>query len=565
MRIKREKIKICSVAAAMMFAVLMFAANVSAVSLNTDAGATGKVTISKAGSEFTAYKILDAEVPAGGGAYEWSYTEAFKEFESVKNAKNEKYSIDKISEIASGAEDSEVKEASVDDSLAPALVKYALDKKITGTTLVNGENTLTPGYYLIRETATLNSENNGYTIPSKPMLISVPQITEKDGEYDYTYDFTVEVKDTEMSFSKTAEESENSYQDAVEKQVGTEYIFRLKSTVPVYNANYSNIVYKISDTMSKGLTFAGEDKVAVYHDSVGDANKIGSDKYSFEQTANADGTTELLFDFSDHSKDETNGTDYFSNVKNYSRIIVTYKASVNKDAVIGVSGNPNTAQVEFTTDPTDTSGANTTKIEDKAKTFTGGIRLTKTDEEGNTLKGAEFTVYSDEDCRKEAKLITYKVTSTKDKNGNDISTVSEEVNDDLSARAAVDDTGVVKFSGLGKGTYYIKETKAPDDYVILKDAIKLEVGVDLPGTIESGEESAVFTYTISGGGVSEGNAEVDSDGIGVFHIKNTKGFILPKTGGSGTVLFVAGGIAVILAAAALFVLSRKHKCRTGAD
>lgn len=78
--------------------------------------------------------------------------------------------------------------------------------------------------------------------------------------------------------------------------------------------------------------------------------------------------------------------------------------------------------------------------------------------------------------------------------------------------------------------YYLVETQAPSGYNILDNAVKVN-----------------FT-----------DAEVEAT-AGVYTVKvpNSSGIQLPITGGTGTVIFTIIGIALMVGAVVLFVVSRK--------
>lgn len=81
-------------------------------------------------------------------------------------------------------------------------------------------------------------------------------------------------------------------------------------------------------------------------------------------------------------------------------------------------------------------------------TPTGEIKVYKTDDYNNKLKGAEISLYAREDIKNVAGIKTWY------KKG------------DLVTKAITNDDGMVKFSDLHLGKYYVKETNAPDGYLL---------------------------------------------------------------------------------------------------
>ena len=78
-------------------------------------------------------------------------------------------------------------------------------------------------------------------------------------------------------------------------------------------------------------------------------------------------------------------------------------------------------------------------------------------------------------------------------------------------------------------TYFIVETKAPNGYSLLDEAVMVTV---VPDTIES---------------------------IITLEIPNEKGNLLPETGGMGTTPFTVTGCVLIAAATVLLVLKKKQQ------
>ena len=87
--------------------------------------------------------------------------------------------------------------------------------------------------------------------------------------------------------------------------------------------------------------------------------------------------------------------------------------------------------------------------------------------------------------------------------------------------------GKILVDGLDEGTYYLKETKAPEGYVC---------------------SSAELEIVILG--------SADADNTVSVRFANSQ---IPHTGGSGTLMFTIGGVAIIATAGVLLLVSRKKR------
>jgi len=122
--------------------------------------------------------------------------------------------------------------------------------------------------------------------------------------------------------------------------------------------------------------------------------------------------------------------------------------------------------------------------------------------------------------------------------------------------------GKVSFNNIAHGYYEVKETKAPDGYIITGDAafyVKIEAtGVKLlEKKVKDGKLS--FKEATS---TKVGNVTIGTQGTTVtFTVENTKGAALPNTGGPGTrALYLLGTILTALAGAGL-VMKRRKWCQ----
>ena len=133
---------------------------------------------------------------------------------------------------------------------------------------------------------------------------------------------------------------------------------------------------------------------------------------------------------------------------------------------------------------------------------TGSISLTKTNVAGTAnLAGAEFTLYRDPACTIPVTSSDYSALNT-----SDLGFVSAGVR-------ITDSSGMCQWTGLYSGTYFLKETKAPEGY---------RVNVDTAGNVEV-KEVAVGT---------------DSTDITLTNAENTKTVSLKKSINASGVYFL---------------------------
>ena len=285
--------------------------------------------------------------------------------------------------------------------------------------------------------------------------------------------------------------------------LGSTIGFEINGTVPAYDMNmYTDPVYTLTDTLSKGLEYVSG-SLAITPNSVRRSDEV--------VTKNDDGTTTITITLTADEITALAG-------KN---IQVTYSAKVTADAEVE-SDMPNTVELRYSTTPGETD----TK-EDITHQYTFEINgdLTKVDEDGNQLSDAVFTLYTDEACE-----TPYTRPGS---------------NDPLTATTGND--GDIEFTKIPEGTYYVKETMAPEGYQITGKVFKV--------VIDASNNKANAEVTITDLTITDPEKAVTNK------VVNTKLSSLPSTGGIGTTIFTIGGCAIMVIAAALFFTSRRRAAK----
>ena len=109
--------------------------------------------------------------------------------------------------------------------------------------------------------------------------------------------------------------------------------------------------------------------------------------------------------------------------------------------------------------------------------------------------------------------------------------------------------GQVVILGLEAGTYYLKETKAPEGYNKLATATAVVVGEGTTATFDNGYKTLP----------TEENPEGVEVKYSVYNqtIQNNRGVQMPSTGGMGTVMMISIGTMVAMAFAVLLITQKK--------
>lgn len=470
-----------------LLSILLALAVVFTMALPTFAAGEGSITVENAaeGKEYTAYKIFDVVYDGSNYAYtmdpESPWLATVQAYEDVTL----KLSADGTVYVATFAEDFSAADFAATLS-AVNVTEGAIKMNVAG-----GKATATGldlGYYLVK-TSTGALCNLTTTDPNATI-------------YDKN-DFTFDKTDDDESV-----------------EVGQVVNYDVTGKVPS-TTGYTTYTYKITDTMSAGLTFNEDVNV-----------KVGN--VDLPKTETKDDETVTYWDVT------YNDTGFELNIyvmnlqdKVAQEILVEYTATVNSNAVTKVEKNH--VELTYSNNPADSTS--TDKVTDEETVFTAKIVINKhkTGEEETKLAGAQFVLINngrDDYENDEFKGYFYKkdavtgaVTWVKDQKDATVVTTGTD--------------GIAEFPGLENGRYLLREIAAPAGYNMLTEDVSVTVAGKTTENAENKIVEANGSFTVT------------------TKVPNSTGIVLPETGGIGTTIFyVLGG--VLIAVAAVLLITKKR-------
>jgi fimbrial isopeptide formation D2 family protein/LPXTG-motif cell wall-anchored protein len=328
--------------------------------------------------------------------------------------------------------------------------------------------------------------------------------------------------------------------------------------------DYTTYFYQFNDTLSSGLQFdssslkvycATGTSMAAVNSNTGlgaGGTLIDASKYEWAATDNG-----FTLKFADLKK--------VDGVSAGSYIVVEYNATLNTKAVVGNSGNPNQVTLTYSNNPNN-SGSGTpdtgTTPKDEVVVFTFNLPVSKVIKGSDTaLAGATFALFTDKtaadaaaasaapDLSKALKFTGSAGVYTYDKSGT--ATGSTNV-------LAADANAKYALQGLDQGTYYLVEITAPDGYNKLTAAQTVTVTPTyVTDKYVDGHTAGDQNDQLSAVSICLNNGAAAAAAV----VENASGSVLPSTGGIGTRIFTYGGIALMLAAAVVFIAKRKTSGR----
>lgn len=323
---------------------------------------------------------------------------------------------------------------------------------------------------------------------------------------------TIREKNGVPTVTKEVEYASGSWGEGNDGNVGDTVNFH--TTIYVTDGNPTN--YVLHDKMSTGLTFK-ENSIAVK------VNDTLITNYTVKYTNTDKCTFEISF---------PNGT-----LQTNDKVVVTYSATINSNAVVGTDGNDNETWLKYG-ETGETTHSNT-------KTYTWKFNILKffTDSNGEKqyLPDVEFVLYRKDNS---ANKTEYAQFDSNNKLTGWTATESE------AGKLRTNATSNVTVEGLDEGTYFLKEITTPGGFNGLTTDV--EVWITSSCNTLTGANYAVEYKMVN----EEGFTDTD-DEERVVPIENKRGTTLPGTGGIGTTIFYVVGGGLMVAAAILLITKKR--------
>lgn len=458
---------------------------VFALATTAFAAGSGSITVDNpiAGQTYTAYKIFDVVYNDGRTAYSYTIDSGNAWFSTVQAFATEAHGLT-LTQVNGSTTYNVTTTASFSAPDFAAALKAAASGKTGGITLnvADGKANATGldlGYYFVTSStgslANLTTTNPTVTIHDK----------------------------NDMPFEKT--------DDTTSADVGKTVNYTITGKVPD-TTGFTSYTYKITDTMSDGLTFKKDVKVSIGETDV-DANTV---------------TSWIAYK---PSEDAATGFELTIPVMSYqeqvgAEIKVTYSAVVNENAVAKIGKN--SATLTYSNDPADSTKTTTTPA-DEETVYSSKIVIDKFEtgkKDTTKLAGATFVLYKEVTTGKGEAAVTSKLYYKWNATDKKVQWVENKAD---ATPKTTNSNGAASFDGLANGTYYLEETEAPAGYNKLTQPVEVTVN----------------------GGTTEATLSVTAE------VANNTGALLPSTGGVGTTIFYVLGS--ILAVGAIVLLVTKKR------
>ena len=392
------------------------------------------------------------------------------------------------------------------------------------------------GYYLIKDKDNSLSDPEQYTLYLIQVLDDDLAITPKSS----TTTSDKKIKD----INDSTDTAVGGVQDSADYDIGDDVPYVLTANLAGNVSAYKKYHITFKDTLEAG-------KLKNNKDYVVKINGTATTEYTVLSDSNNGFELKLEWGDGENVIGTTPGLDN-------AVVTVEFTAELLEGATIGQVGNINTSKLEYSNNPNDADGGVVGETpEDTVIVFTYKLIVDKTDDAGEPLTGATFSLY------KKYKTAPTGGTACTETGYTDYYKVDTIAGTALSK---------FEFKGIDDGDYVLIEDVAPKNYNKLapqaftvtathtatadinKDTHKDTSGIYVLTSI-SGSAADGAVITLAEHTTGEGDAAV-KDGVDTTVI-NKSGAVLPETGGIGTTIFYIIGAILVIGAGVVLVTRRR--------
>ncbi len=520
-----------------------------------------------AGVEYTYIRVGDINTSSENGEIKLLYDipdelETVLDLEDTRN--NNNYTSDEINQaLADLMTDNTAGKDALFDYFEAAPGKTAMD--LTDSTGMTSDSEMELGLYLVVETKV---PANVHTT-TDPFFVSLP-MTDETGD-EWFYDVNVYPKnqtETEQidKLVKQHDDTDADYADIATGSIGDQMDYTFVTKLPKITDQATYLTqYQFADIIQEGLTYNKDFTIYIYGNRTdAEANATSAAIATWQQ-----GQGNFTVTYANEDKNATialteAGLAAINPAYSEYYMVVSYSCVINNEAVLGDASNPNDVTLSYSR----TNTADIETVTDTARVFSYGINLEKTfsGQVGNP-ENVQFVLQN----QTNGHYITAVAASAGVYNVTDNNKSSDEAN---ATKFSPNADGSLIINGLEADTYVLTEIHTDAGFSLLKEPMTIVINQtideiipstntlydstteDTPVVVNNGDRASA---TVDGSAANMSSDDTSANAYVDMVVVNTPTFVLPQTGGNGTLIFTLAGCGIALAAFAFVMVRRNNK------
>ena len=455
---------------------------------------TGNSAQTLVGKKFNVYKIFNAENSAGLESINYTLDDTYapalrnivgKKLNKTASQVTEYEIIDYIqslnTNVVEGAHADQTLEGRYSDfryfveELRNEITRLGIKGDVINVSEVKSDNSIVIngidyGYYIIDEVTAVGDTHSASSL-------CMVNTANPNAEIQIKSDYPTVTKKIQEDDNKDII-GDSGWNDIGDYEIGQTVTYKFEYNIPNMNG-YDTYYYAWHDVMDEALTFK-KDTVSIVIQSDTKSYTLKSNEFNVvENPGNGETFKVEITDIKAIVDREFNNKNALGENEYGQKVILRYDATLNDKAAndTGRPGFENDVKLEFSNNPDgDGQGETGETPWDTVVCFTFKVEGLKVNDHNLNLEGAKFRLYSDKDCKNEVyvkKSADGYIVINRDSIGGTDHTGGTKPQD--AVEMVSDANGVFNIIGLDQGTYWLKETDAPDGYRPLLDPIEINV------------------------------------------------------------------------------------------